>query len=69
MKLALLRRADQYYAAMRIGRFDLAVLAVGQGCAIWSAWTEEDSGLAVVQGVVEKPAQRVVRGVRAVRLT
>lgn len=67
LKAALLRRADQFYTAMRIGRFDLAVLAVGQGCAIWSAWTEEDSGLTVVQGVVEKPAQRVVRGVRAAR--
>jgi len=67
LKAALLRRADQYYTAMRNGRFDLAVLAVGQGCAIWSAWTEEDSGLAVIQGVVEKPARRVVRGARAPR--
>lgn len=67
LKAALLRRADLFYTAMLNGRFDRAVLAVGQGCAIWSAWTEEDSGLAVVQGVVEKPARRVVRGVRAAR--
>jgi len=69
LKAALLKRADQYYEAMRNGRFDLAVLAVGQGCAIWSAWTEEDSGLAAVLGVVEKPAQRRVRGARVVRST
>jgi len=69
LKAALLRRAGQYYTAMRNGRFDLAVLAVGQGCAIWSAWTEDDSGLAAVLGVVEKPAQRRVRGARVVRST
>jgi hypothetical protein len=65
LKAALLRRADQYYVAMRNGHFDRAVLWIGQGCAIWSAWTEEDSGLAAVGGVVEKPARRVIPGVRA----
>ena len=69
LKAALLRRANQYFVAMRRGRFDLAVSAIGQGLVIWSAWLQEDSGLVAVSGVVEKPAQRHVRGARDARST
>lgn len=69
LKAALLRRAGQYYTAMRNGRFDLAVSAIGQGLVIWSAWLEEDSGLVAVSRVVEKPARRRVRGARVARST